>query len=243
MRERWTWAAIIAGLAVVMAILSQLPAISQPKQAASKEEALVLALASAYPNYQPDRGQPLEVRWLDSALIPNSTHGQLVLAGTILPHDGFLSVFAARSPEGYLLLDVVTDMAHIDEVSEVQAIGDAAPELAVSQTLDQLVGAFFKITVHSIFKWSDTEKRLVQIWEYPTEIEAYDITTDLSTKVTKRAQLQMEPNRILVYETATTWQRDSPDGAYQALGTETKKMRYIWSAKDFTFVLDDTASN
>ncbi len=217
--------------------LSSLRLIGKGLRPKSQEQALASALRQAYPQYDSLEGRSVHTQWLNAPVDPTETSSnQLVLAATILPHDGFIAAFSQQSDGQFRLKSLLTNMAHIDEAQSLQIVSDAPEELAVTQTLNQLVGAFFKITMYTVFKWSEKQQQLVKVWEYPLEVEEYDISTGFEAKNTRRTEINTTIDSISVYEVATTWHKDAGDESYQPVDTTTKRVRFVWDSAQFAFV-------
>lgn len=208
--------------------------------AKNREKALALALRKAYGSKGSWKDRALETIWLTTTMRDNQhvPQSQLVLGATALPHDGLLALFTHTKQGHYVLEGLLSDLARVEEVKAVQVVGDNPQELAVTQSLDQLIGAFFRITALSLVKWSDVKNNLVPVFEYPLELEEYDIGSNFDTKITRRSDISFDTNLVTVYEVSTTWQREKYTDGYYPVNTSTKKVRYIWDPQEFAFVPD-----
>lgn len=216
---------------------------NKPRHAANKEEAIALALRTAYGEEKSWANRSLETRWLPVSLLhtADSNKQQVALLTTVLPNDGLLALFSVDA-KGYTLLDLTPELSRIDSVSLEQAVDDPAQEIAITHTYDELVGAFFKITLCTLFKWSDAEQKLVAVWEHPLELEQYDPASNFVRKQTKRSQIQFGSNEVTVYEVTTEWRLDRELDVYQATETSAENIKYIWDQQKFNFKAHSSSS-
>lgn len=209
---------------------------SPPSKVTGREAAIALALRTAYGDKKGWTNRPMETSWLQVSALPTSgpPNQQVALVTTLLPNDGLLALFSVNNGE-YSLLDLTTDLSRIDSVSLEQVVADPPQEIAVTHTYDELLGAFFKITLCTLFKWSPKEQRLVTVWEYPLELEQYDIEANFEKKQTKRSQVKFGSNEITVYEVTTNWVLDRKLDIYQVSDTSVQNIHYRWDEANFTF--------
>ncbi len=166
---------------------------------------------------------------------------ELAVAGTILPEDGFVVVFARSSGgDGYQARYVADNLARIDalrvvDVTPAQARGGPRT-LAATHSYNEMSGAFFRWERLTYLRWEDGVFHIVL--DVPLYDESYSLEPLLAIRLLQeQTVLQETAAGVRLHCRNRRWDKQS-DGGYRLAADEQFFRLYQWDEAGFNLKPD-----